>query len=201
MKMRKRLNVSASHGATRKDKDAEAHRAVVLIALTGTPGTGKKSVGAVLTQKGYAVLDLDDIARREGCIVGRDDARGSDELDIDLLRAKLHVPAKLEFLEGHYSHLMPVNIAVVLRCHPKTLGDRLRARGWPEAKVRENVEAEAIDVITQEAVARLTFVYEIDTTSASAAASAQTVLELLQGRTAGHEPGRIDWGTEVLSWY
>lgn len=171
------------------------------VALTGTPGTGKSSVGSALERRGYLVIDLDEAARREGAIVGRDEARQTDEVDVDALRRVLRIPAKVAFLKGHYSHRMDVNLAIVLRCRPSVLRGRLEARGWPEEKVRENVEAEAIDVILQEASSRLPFVFEIDTTAATAAQTAERVLAILQGKGEGHEPGSIDWSDEVLSWY
>jgi adenylate kinase len=173
----------------------------VWIAVTGTPGTGKTSTCEVLARRGYAVVDLDAAAREAGVIVGRDEARGTDEVDVDGLRERLHVPAKVAFLKSHYAHRMDVNMAVVLRCRPSVLRTRLEARGWSPAKVRENVEAEAIDVILQEAVARLPFVFEIDTTHATPDETARAVLEILQGETAGHAPGSVDWTSEVLSWY
>ncbi len=173
----------------------------MLVAVTGTPGTGKTSACDVLARRGYAVVDLDDVARREGFIVGRDEARGSDEVDVDALRANLRVPAKIAFLRSHYSHRMDVNLAVVLRCRPSVLRKRLEARGWAPAKVRENVEAEAIDVITQEAVESLPLVYEVDTTALTPDGTAEAILGILQGRTQGREPGSVDWSEEVLSWY
>lgn len=173
----------------------------MLVAVTGTPGTGKTSACDVLARRGYAVVDLDDLARRSGYVVGRDEARGSDEVDVEALRAGLRVPAKIAFLRSHYSHLMDVNLAVVLRCRPSVLRQRLEDRGWAPAKVRENVEAEAIDVITQEAVERLPLVYEVDTTTWSPEQTAEAILGILQGRTRGHEPGSVDWSEEVLSWY
>jgi adenylate kinase len=173
----------------------------MFVAITGTPGTGKSSVCTVLSARGYVVVDLDQVARLKGFIVGRDEARGSDEVDIEALRESLRVPAKIAFLSSHYGHLMDVNIAVVLRCRPSLLRSRLVARGWPPEKVRENVEAEAIDLILQEAVGRLPFVYEIDTTTATAQQTADAVLEILQGKTEGHAPGSVDWSEEVLSWY
>lgn len=172
----------------------------MLIALTGTPGTGKTTSGDVLVRRGYIVVDLDDVARRQGLVVGRDERRGSDEIDVEALRERLRVQAKIAFLRSHYSHHMDVNLAVVLRCRPSVLRQRLEARGWPSEKIRENVEAEAIDVITQEAVARLPRVYEVDTTNLRAEAAAEAILGILQGRTQGREPGSVDWSAEVLSW-
>ncbi len=87
----------------------------MLVAVTGTPGTGKTSACEVLSARGYVVVDLDEIARREGLIVGRDTARGSDEVDVEALREGLRIPAKVAFLRSHYSHRMDVNLAVVLR--------------------------------------------------------------------------------------
>ena len=173
----------------------------MLIALTGTPGTGKTSVGEVLKARGYAVLDLDRMAREYGFIRGRDEARQADEVDVDALRERIRVPAKLAFLKSHYSHLMDVNVAIVLRCRPSVLRDRLRARQWSEEKILENVEAEAIDVITQEATQRIPFVYEVDTTARLPAETAGEVLAILQGKTEGHEPGKVDWSSEVVRWY
>lgn len=147
------------------------------------------------------VVDLDEVARRDGFITGRDEVRGSDEVDVEALREHLQVPAKIAFLRSHYAHEMAVDLAVVLRCSPAVLRKRLEARGWPPAKVRENVEAEAIDVITQEAVERLPLVYEVDTTGRTAGETADAILGILQGKTKGHEPGCLDWSREVLSWY
>lgn len=173
----------------------------MLIAVTGAPGTGKTSACDVLAHRGYVVIDLDEVARKEGLVVGRDESRGTDEIDVDALHDRLRIPAKLAILKSHYSHLMDVNIAVVLRCRPSVLRARLEARGWPPEKVRENVEAEAIDVILQEAVERVPFVFEVDTTNATPEETAEAILAILQGKTAGHEPGSVDWTSEVLSWY
>ena len=173
----------------------------MLVAITGTPGTGKSSVCDVLARRGYVVVDLDEIARREGLIIGRDEKRGTDEVDVEALREGLRIPAKVAFLKSHYSHRMDVNLSVVLRCRPSVLRARLKARGWPAEKVRENVEAEAIDVILQEAVSRLPFVFEVDTTNATPSETAEAILGILQGKTKGHEPGTVDWASEVLSWY
>ena len=173
----------------------------VLIAVTGTPGTGKTSACEVLARRGYTVIDLDEVARRDGFVTGRDAVRQTDEVDIEALRDGLNVPAKIAFLRSHFAHRMNVNVAIVLRCRPSVLRQRLEARGWGPEKVRENVEAEAIDVILQEAVTNLPFVYEVSTTDLTPAATADAILAVLQGKTKGHEPGSVDWTSEVLSWY
>ena len=169
----------------------------MLVALTGTPGTGKSSVAAELERRGYTIVLLDRFAEEHKLISGFDEARGTKEVDVEALDRELRVPAKLTFLVAHYAHLLRVNLAIVLRCRPRVLADRLRARGWAERKVRENVEAEAIDVILQEAVERGPPVYEVDTTAKAADAAANEVLDILRGKVAGHEPGRIDWSEEV----
>ena len=173
----------------------------MLIAVTGTPGTGKTSACDVLAHRGYLVIDLDEVARKEGLVVGRDESRATDEIDVDALRERLRIPAKVAVLKSHYSHRMDVNIAVVLRCRPSVLRARLAARGWAPEKVHENVEAEAIDVVLQEAVERLPFVFEVDTTNSTPNETAEAILAILQGKTKGHEPGSVDWTSEVLSWY
>jgi len=173
----------------------------VLVAITGTPGTGKSTAAKLLDGRGYYVVYLDQLAEERKLITGVDQARGAREVDVERLDQGIQVPVKLGFLVSHYAHLMSVDIAIVLRCHPRILAKRLRFRGWSDAKVRENVEAEAIDVITQEAVGRLPYVFEVDTSQASADKTAAMILSILQGKTQGHEPGSIDWTSEVLSWY
>lgn len=171
----------------------------MFVAITGTPGTGKSSVGAVLSSRGYHVVDLDVEAEKLGLI--ETDASGDRLVDIDALARALRAPTKIAFFMAYYAHRMPVNTTIVLRCHPRTLRERLEARGWPAEKVRENVEAEAIDVVLQEAVEEGPPVFEVDMTRLTSAEGADAVLGILQGRTGGHEPGAIDWSEEVLSWY
>jgi adenylate kinase len=175
--------------------------ALVLIALTGTPGTGKSSVAALLERRGYATVDLTAYAREHGFVVGRDEARATDEVDVEALGRSLRVEAKMGFLVGHFAHRLPANAVIVLRCRPSVLRRRLEARGWPPVKVRENVEAEAIDLITQEAARRSRRVYEVDTTERTEEQTEAEILGILMGDTAGHEPGGIDWSAEVMSWY
>lgn len=165
------------------------------VALTGTPGTGKSSASSALQRRGYHVVDLDAAAKELGLTEGDED--GTTLVDVDALAARLNVPTKVAILRGHYAHRIPSNVIVVLRCHPRELWTRLERRGWPLEKIRENVEAEAIDVILQEAVELGPPVYEVDTTGKEVEEAANDILDILRGKVAGHEPGRLDWSEEV----
>lgn len=175
----------------------------MLVALTGTPGTGKSSVARELRRLGERVIDLNALARESRSLLRRDRERGAREVNLTRLNGLLRREGGRVFVEGHLSHLLGVDAAVVLRCSPPVLRRRLRGRRYPEAKVRENSLAEALDVITVEAVGRLGEgrVAELDTTRRSAASTARVILRLVRGefRAAGRfRPGHVDFSGDVL---
>ncbi|MFQ5838113.1 MAG: adenylate kinase family protein [Thermoplasmata archaeon] len=171
----------------------------MLIALSGTPGTGKSSVASILGDGGLRVCHLDDLAAQCGALVEYDETRETWEVDLEALRRSIPRERPL-VLVGHLSHLLPVDLAVVLRCHPDMLRHRLEARGWSPSKVKENVEAEAIGVITYEAMERVK-TFEVDTTSTSSEGAAGTVLEIIEGKGDVHRAGKLDWSEVILSWF
>ncbi len=171
------------------------------VAITGTPGTGKSSVCRELSRMGFVVVDVARLAIEKG-LAKRPKKRGAPAIvDVDRLRKARLPEGNPLFLSAHYSHLLDSDVTVVLRCSPAVLESRLKSRRWLEKKIRENVEAEAIDLITVEAMQRCKKVYEIDTSSTSAREAARQILEIVHGAVKGHEPGRIDWSEEILSWY
>ncbi|UCC93520.1 MAG: adenylate kinase family protein [Thermoplasmata archaeon] len=177
-------------------------------ALTGTPGTGKSAIAGVLSTLGWTVMEMGELAQREGAVVGRDEARQTDEVDTDLLAEALEGELRNDhgdrvLLVGHLSHLMPCSVIVVLRTSPTVLRARLEERGWPQAKVDENVEAEAVGVVLVESMERdePVPVYEVDTSGSSVEESARTVAATLQGAGEGMEAGWVDWSEEVMGWY
>lgn len=171
------------------------------VAVTGTPGTGKTSVCEELSRQGYRVVDLAALAEEQGLVEHPENGDGPGLVDVDRLK-KVPLPeVELVFLCSHFSHLLDADVVIVLRCSPKALRSRLRKRGWDEAKIRNNIEAEAIDLITVEAVERCKRVYEVDTTSLEAKQAARQIIEIVDGAVEGHEAGRIDWSEEILTWY
>lgn len=168
-------------------------------ALTGTPGTGKTTLAALLRERGFPVVMGDELARDSGALGRYNSRRQTQEVDLARLNAALVDLVPL-ILVAHYAHRLEVHRAIVLRCHPKTLRERLRGRGWPPEKILENLEAEALSVITSEALERLP-TYEVDTTNRSPSETLQGYLEILQGRGAGHEAPVVDWSEVILDWF
>jgi adenylate kinase len=97
----------------------------------------------------------------------------------------------LTILEGHFSHYF-ADESVVLRLAPSELKKRLEARGYPERKIQENLESEALDVILIEAVEFCGRVSEIDTTGRSPREVADLVLRAIR-KEIDLRPGQVDW--------
>lgn len=179
------------------------------IALTGVPGTGKSTIAAALAARGIAVVDLNEFARARGLLGERDAARGSSVVDMDDLAEALHEALLLldddaVAIEGHFAHEMDVHAIVLLRCDPLVLVERLRARGWPEPKVRENVEAEALDVLAAEVLATGVPAVELDVTRMSVDEAAERVSRFVErGPKAlkGKPVGSAAWRVELLPWF
>jgi len=151
------------------------------VAVTGTPGTGKTTaVEHVETDLG--VVHLNDVIEREGLTERRDEERDSLVADLDAVAAWLD-GRQDAIVESHLAHLFDADRVVVLRCHPATLEDRLAERGEDGAKVAENAESEALDLILAEAVERHgeDSVYEIDTTDRSPAEVATAIEAVIAG--------------------
>ncbi|MEK6985885.1 MAG: adenylate kinase family protein [Candidatus Thermoplasmatota archaeon] len=123
------------------------------VALTGTPGCGKTTLAAEAAKHGWRVVDVKAWATAERCVVGFDAHDDAKVIDIEALATRLPADDGSKVLyEGHLSHLLPVDGVWVVRCDPAILRTRLKARGYSRAKVLENLEAEALDVILMEAL-------------------------------------------------
>jgi adenylate kinase len=162
------------------------------VALTGTPGTGKTSVARILADRGYAVESFDNLAANH--VVGHDSGRGCDVVDVASVNDAFQ-PAKDIIVEGHLSHLLDMEAAVVLRCHPETLQKRLQQKGWPETKVQENMAAEGLSIILAEAIERYGYqnIMEIDTTHQSPLQTTKRIITLIESKFTADKGEPIDW--------
>ena len=174
----------------------------MLIAITGTPGTGKSAVSAELRSRGFEVVDLKEHIVSCGLLGDLDAERDTHEVDLDLLNASLGEYREKEgtvFMEGHLSHYMDCGLIIVLRCDPDVLAQRLGARGYGRDKVLENVQAEVLDVILCESADTDIPVREIDCTGLSVAETADAVESAVSG--GGSLPGSVDWSSEMEKWF
>lgn len=179
-----------------------------VVALTGVPGTGKTTIAHALRPRA-TVLHLNEVARDAGLLTDEDEARaGTFIVDVDALadvvNAHLAGFKDVAILEGHFAHEMDVDRIVLLRCDPLVLHERLRARGWPDAKVRENVEAEALDVLAQEVLDAEIPAVELDATHLSVDEAARRVWGIAESgpeALKGDPVGTARWALESLPWY
>jgi adenylate kinase len=171
-----------------------------------------------LRNDGYEVLDINEIVLTENFVTAYDDTRKTSEVDLEALNKYMderitsgdpvilegHLAHDPVILEGHLAHLLSIiDQVIVLRCHPDELQRRLNDKGWSEAKIRENLEAEVVDSITIECLNTYDRdkIFEIDTTKDSPEKTMEKILDIISGRVEGYAPGRIDWSEEILKWY
>jgi len=158
--------------------------------LTGVPGAGKSSVAEELERRGHYVIKFEELL--DGAVVGYDEEAESRIVDVE------KIELKGEIVVGHLAHELDVDAVIVLRADPSIIEERLRARGYSEKKVKENAEAEAIDVITIESLESGKKVYEIDGSVMSINEIADCVEEIIEGRGERFRPGAIDFSSYIL---
>jgi len=172
----------------------------LVIAVSGTPGTGKTVFSRALAKKLNAkLIDLHElIERKKIYTLDPDGTKVADPLQMcrEFTREIKTVRGSI-IVEGLLAHLLPkraLTHVVVLRTRPSILEQRLRARKYTKAKIRDNVEAEALDIILWEAVEKhgMNKVYEIDTTDLKTQNAVKLFLRALEGKTS-LRPGKTDW--------
>jgi adenylate kinase len=164
----------------------------MIIALTGTPGTGKTSIARELD--GFNTLDLTKFVKQNGLGEQEDEFEVDIETMVKALEDEID-PEEDTVIDGHLSHHFPADFCVVLRCNPEELRERLSERGYPEEKVEENVESEILDVLLGETVSSQDNIIEVDTTDKEAEDVAKEIKNRIKEKDTGY--GEIDW-TEYL---
>jgi adenylate kinase len=177
----------------------------MLIGITGTPGTGKTSVTRLLEEdRLYQVIHLNELIREEHLYSEVDTHRDCVVADMDLVyRRVLELQDRsnsLTIVDSHLSHHI-ADIAIVLRTSPERLKERLEKRKYSVDKVRENVEAEALDIILAEAVDWCEKVFELDTTGKAVEGTLKDIQRIIKSLQRGESkelenifrPGTVDW--------
>ena len=182
----------------------------MIISITGTPGTGKTSVGNILSKKGFNVIDFNRLIEKQNFIKGFDKKRQTKIVDIKKINdyIKQHFKKEeLTFIDGHLSHLIEsVDYIILLRRHPKKLLENLQKKNWSIEKIKENIEAEILDIILCEAIDLhgKDSIFEIDTTDKKVHDVFLIILELVKQdfqNIKNYKIGSIDWSEEIFKDY
>ena len=168
------------------------------IILTGTPGTGKTTAAKILVSRGHSIMTVEELAREHDCL---EEVDGELEVDVERLAKIVEQPQETVILEGHLAHFIPGRMNIVMRCHPEIIRKRLEARKYSAEKVRQNVEAEAIDLILSESIDRCHLVFEIDATELSPERTADAIERIMNMEIDDYSPGKVDWSMVVMDWY
>ena len=130
----------------------------MIIAVSGTPGTGKTTLSKKLAEKlKFKYVDVNKVIKRFKLIEGYDEARYTNIVDVLKLNSVLMQfikQGKNLIIDSHLSHNLPakyVDLCIITKCSLKELKRRLERKRWPESKIRENMDAEIFDICNQEA--------------------------------------------------
>jgi len=173
-----------------------------VILLTGVPGVGKTTIAALLSERLKGVhVNLSELALAEGLVTGYDSIRETSIVDLERTTTRLMEIIREGrdplVIEGHFSQdvVSPERVSnvFVLRRAPWRLKDELESRGYNPEKVKENVEAELLDVCLVEAIEAYgkEKVCELDTTGIKPDEIIETITSVLRGERSC-EIG-IDW--------
>lgn len=132
------------------------------ILITGTPGVGKTSFAILLQDKLKEVKNLQFTNINIGKLVNEKKLYKTwnkefdvPEFDEDMIIDNLEEAAKQGglIIDFHSSGFFPeswFSLVVLLRCNNTELYDRLKARGYSDKKITENIDCEIMEVTAEE---------------------------------------------------
>lgn len=150
-----------------------------VILILGSPGTGKSSLlSSLKSVLADEIIDLEvsKFALDEGLIIAYDCGRKTHVIDLKALSRRIREAiesapdTKTVVVSSHIPCILEdslVDMVIVLKASEEVLRKRLRERGWNEEKIEENIEAEMLDVVLNEAKSCYSEdkIFVLDTTS------------------------------------
>ncbi len=146
----------------------------LVIAITGTPGTGKSTFAKTLSDKlkGSKLVEINDIVESKKLFskVEKDGTKVVKLNELSKEISDLSSEAKKEshvILVGHLAPDLKISpdIVVVTRLELKELARRLEARGYGKEKIRENIISESVDYCGVRSREMCGETYEVETDS------------------------------------
>ncbi len=164
-------------------------------ALTGTPGTGKTTISALLQND---LISLSDYYEKFS------DGKTKDgEWVVNIKRLESSIKSlEWEIAEGNFSHLLSIiDKVIVLRCDPAVLVNRLKERNYSRKKIRENLEAEAMGIIYSESVRNygVENLIQVDTSKKTSKQCSIIIRNYINNNIKVEE--EIDYLERILDWY
>jgi adenylate kinase len=135
------------------------------ILITGTPGVGKTSFSMLLTDslnEKYGNMGKQFVYVNIGKLINENKlyTEWNKEFDVPEFDDERVIKELQPFineggciLDFHTSDFIPddwVNLVVLIRCDNTILYDRLKARGYSDKKIKENIECEIMEVTSEE---------------------------------------------------
>ena len=168
---------------------------IMKVCISGTPCTGKTIISKKLSERlKWKLISVNDLAKELNAYLGEDKKRNAKILDMEKVEEYLEKVEDDVIIEGHATHEIPCDVVIVLRCNPDILEKRLKEK-YPDKldKIKENVDAEILGVITSESILCKEKVYEVDTSEKSVKENVDDIVEIINGNTKDYEVGLIDW--------
>jgi adenylate kinase len=175
-----------------------------VILITGTPCVGKTTVATELAKRLNAeYVNLTELAQKHNLTLAEDEERHTTIIDEDKMRAKMAEVIRATekhdvIIDGHYAPAVTpkekVTRVFVLRRNPVQLREFMLKNGFNEAKLRENLASEILDVCLVEALQEQeeAKVCELDVTDKSVQEDVEDVTAILENRKKCRAGG-IDW--------
>lgn len=173
------------------------------ILITGTPGTGKTTISRLLaTELRAYYVDPKTLLRRKEIDYTYDKKRKTRTVSLKRLRNRmcelaartdhgLVIDSHIALETGPLSRLVR---AIVLRCDPIVLEQRLERKRWSKSKIGENLQAEILDICLWDAVENYGWnkILEIDTTEKAPSRVIQLIMKDMHKKRIQRQP-KVDW--------
>jgi adenylate kinase len=173
------------------------------VLIIGTPGTGKTTVSRLLaTELRACRVELRSLLRRKGIDYTYDEKRKTRMVSLERLHIALRKRAAQAdrglIIDSHVAlkagRLPKLDKVIALRCNPIVLERRLERKRWPKSKIRENLQAEILDICLWDAVKNYGWntILEIDTTEKTSRQAVQLIMKDLRKKRTRNQP-TVNW--------